>query len=223
MVWGKGFWGWVKGFFFPFSPSPFPLNRQVLHQFLLSPISTIATPKDGITVGNISTQGSSVLLQGLKINLTGSKVVTKGGNITFDGPTILNSSTGAYTFNSAKSTATSKGGDITFKNALDSNSAGASSLKLTAGLGNITFNNGVGGNASLKDLTVNSAKTFTANGDITTKGNININAIDDITTASLSTTDSGNVSIAILQPITVMYIFLLLAMLLAKTSSQTVE
>ncbi len=164
-------------------------------QFLLNPISTTATPKDGITVGNISTQGSSVLLQGLKINLTGSKVVTKGGNITFDGPTILNSSTGAYTFNSAKSSATSKGGDITFKNTLDSNSAGASSLSLTAGLGNITFNNAVGGNASLKDLTVNSAKTFTALGDITTQGNININAIDDITTASLSTTDSGNVNI----------------------------
>ncbi|MEH2315647.1 MAG: hypothetical protein V7K24_00570 [Nostoc sp.] len=109
------------------------------HAFLLNPISTTATPKDGITVGNISTQGSSVLLQGLKINLTGSNVVTKGGNITFDGSTILNSSTGAYTFNSAKSTATSKGGDITFKNTLDSNSAGASSLSLTAGLGNITF------------------------------------------------------------------------------------
>ncbi|QFS46942.1 hypothetical protein GXM_04423 [Nostoc sphaeroides CCNUC1] len=30
MVWGKGYWGWVKGFFFPFSPSPFPLNREVL-------------------------------------------------------------------------------------------------------------------------------------------------------------------------------------------------
>lgn len=165
------------------------------HQFLLNPISTTATPKDGITVGNISTQGGSVFLQGLKINLTGSNVVTKGGNITLDGPTILNSSTGAYTFNSAKSTATSKGGDITFKNTLDSNSAGASSLSLTGGLGNITFNNAVGGNASLKDLTVNSAKTFTANGDITSQGNITLNAIDDITTASLSTTDSGNVSI----------------------------
>ncbi|MEH2004805.1 hypothetical protein [Nostoc sp.] len=91
-------------------------------------------------------------MQGLKINLTGSKVVTKGGNITFDGPTILNSSTGAYTFNSAKSTAISKGGDITFKNTLDSNSAGASSLSLTAGLGNITFNNAVGGNASLSSM-----------------------------------------------------------------------
>lgn len=136
-------------------------------------------------------------MQGLKINLTGSKVVTKGGNITFDGPTILNSSTGAYTFNSAKSTATDKGGDITFKNTVDSNSAGASSLSLTAGLGNITFNNAVGGNASLKDLTVNSAKTFTANGDITSQGNINLNVIDDITTASLSTTDSGNVNISL--------------------------
>jgi probable HAF family extracellular repeat protein len=167
------------------------------HAFLLSPTSTTVTPKYGITVGNISTQGSSVFLQGLKINLTGSKVVTKGGNITFDGPTILNSSTGAYTFNSAKSTATSKGGDITFKNTLDSNSAGASSLNLTAGLGNITFNNAVGGNASLKDLTVNSAKTFTALGDITSQGNITLNAIDDITTASLSSTDSGNVNISL--------------------------
>ncbi|MBN3925618.1 DUF3466 family protein [Nostoc sp. NMS4] len=167
------------------------------HAFLLSPISTTVTPKYGITVGNISTQGSSVFLQGLKINLTGSKVVTKGGNITLDGPTILNSSTGAYTFNSAKSTATSKGGDITFKNTVDSNSAGASSLSLTGGLGNITFNNAVGGNASLKDLTVNSAKTFTANGDITSQGNITLNAIDDITTASLSSTDSGNVNISL--------------------------
>ncbi|MBG1266331.1 DUF3466 family protein [Nostoc sp. WHI] len=167
------------------------------HQFLLNPISTTATPKDGITVGNISTQGSSVFLQGLKINLTGSNVVTKGGNVTLDGPTILNSSTGAYTFNSAKSTVTSKGGDITFKNTLDSNSAGASSLSLTGGLGNITFNNAVGGNASLKDLTVNSAKTVTAKGDITSQGNITLNAIDDITTASLSTTDSGNVNISL--------------------------
>ncbi|MGF2040075.1 MAG: DUF3466 family protein [Nostoc sp. CmiVER01] len=167
------------------------------HAFLLNPISTTATPKDGITVGNISTQGGSVFLQGLKINLTGSNVVTKGGNITFDGPTILNSSTGAYTFNSAKSTVTSKGGDITFKNTLDSNSAGASSLSLTGGLGNITFNNAVGGHASLKDLTVNSTKTFTANGDITSQGNITLNAIDDITTASLSTADSGNVNISL--------------------------
>jgi probable HAF family extracellular repeat protein len=155
------------------------------HQFLLTPISTTATPKDGITVGNISTQGGSVFLQGLKINLTGSKVVTKGGNITLDGPTILNSSTGAYTFNSAKSTATSKGGDITFKNTLDSNSAGALSLKLTAGLGNITFNNAVGGNASLKDLTVNSAKTFTAKDAIITSGNTIISATQDITTDKL--------------------------------------
>lgn len=165
------------------------------HQFLLSPISTTATPKDGITtVGNISTQGSSVLLQGLKINLTGSKVVTKGGNITFDGPTILNSSTGAYTFNSAKSTATDKGGDITFKNTLDSNSAGASSLSLTGGLGNITFNNAVGGNASLKDLTVNSAKTFTVNADITSKGNITVITTQDITTKNL-TSNKGTVKI----------------------------
>ncbi|MCW5319558.1 DUF3466 family protein [Nostoc sp. KVJ3] len=163
-------------------------------QFLLNPISTTATPKDGITVGNISTQGSSVLLQGLKINLTGSNVVTKGGNITFDGPTILNSSTGAYTFNSAKSTATSKGGDITFKNTVDSNSAGASSLSLTGGLGNITFNNAVGGNASLKDLTVNSAKTFIAEGDITTKGNIAISANQNITTNSL-TSNNGAVKV----------------------------
>ncbi|MHC5723864.1 MAG: hypothetical protein ACYTXY_06815, partial [Nostoc sp.] len=164
------------------------------HQFLLNPISTTATPKDGITVGNISTQGSSVFLQGLKINLTGSNVVTKGGNITLDGPTILNSSTGAYTFNSAKSTAISNGGDITFKNTLDSNSVGASSLSLTGGLGNITFNNAVGGNASLKDLTVNSAKTFTANGDITSKGNITAITTQDITTKNL-TSNSGAVSL----------------------------
>ncbi|QKQ74071.1 hypothetical protein [Nostoc sp. TCL240-02] len=27
---GKGYWVWVKGFFFPLPPSPFPLNREVL-------------------------------------------------------------------------------------------------------------------------------------------------------------------------------------------------
>jgi hypothetical protein len=34
-VWGKGYWVWVKGFFFPFSVSPFPLNREVLEYVVL--------------------------------------------------------------------------------------------------------------------------------------------------------------------------------------------
>ncbi|MBD2168189.1 hypothetical protein H6G04_27785 [Calothrix membranacea FACHB-236] len=168
------------------------------HAFLLDPISTsTATPKDGITVGNISTLGGNILLQGLKINLTGDKVVSKGGNITLDGPTILNSSTGAYTFSSAKSSATSKGGDITFKNTVDGFNAGTSSLNLTAGQGNIILDKAIGSNAALKDLTINSAKTVTIKGDVTTTNDITLNAIDDIATASLSTSDTGKVSISL--------------------------
>ena len=130
----------------------------------------------------------------MKINLTGDKVGTQGGNITFDGPTILNSTLGATAFNS---TANSKSGDITFKNTVDSNSAGTSSLNLTAGFGNTTFNKAVGSSAALKDLTVNSAKTISAKGDITSNCDITLQAIDNIATASLSTNDSGKVNISL--------------------------
>ncbi len=37
-VWGKGYWVWVKGFFFSLSHSPFPLNRKVLGFYLFPPL-----------------------------------------------------------------------------------------------------------------------------------------------------------------------------------------
>jgi probable HAF family extracellular repeat protein len=167
------------------------------HAFLLDPINFTATPQDGITVGNISTLGDSIELQGLKITLKGESITTNGGKITLDAPTLLNSPTNEFKFDSTVSADSSGGGDITFKNTFDGYSAGTQNLTLKAGLGNITFDKAVGSSATLKDFTVNGALTFTANGDITSEGDITLKVIDDIRTANLSTNDSSKIDISL--------------------------
>ena len=61
------------------------LNGQT-HAFLLTPS---ATPTAGVTVGNISTAGGPVILQGPMIALTDSSIVSNGGYISLAGPVSL--------------------------------------------------------------------------------------------------------------------------------------
>lgn len=166
--------------------------------FLLNPTTTFtATPEEGITVGNISTLGNSVEMQGLKITLNGSSITTNGGKITLDAPTLLNSPTNEFKFDSTVSADGSGGGDITIKNTFDGYIAGTQSLTLKAGQGNIIFDKAIGSSATLKDFTVNGAKTFAANGDLTSEGNITLKVIDDIRTANLSTNDASTINISL--------------------------
>lgn len=166
--------------------------------FLLDPNTTFtATPQDGITVGNISTLGDSIELQGLKITLKGESITTNGGKITLDAPTLLNSPTNEFKFDSTVSVDGGGGGDITFKNTFDGYSAGTQNLTIKAGKGNITFDKAVGSKATLKDFTVNGALTFTANGNITSEGDITLKVIDDIRTANLSTNDTSKIDISL--------------------------
>ena len=59
--------------------------------FLLNPQFAEPELEDYINIGNITTFGDTVLLQGNEITLAGSAITTQGGEITFDGATTVNS------------------------------------------------------------------------------------------------------------------------------------
>ena len=163
------------------------------HGVILNPL-LIAPPNDDyIRIGNISTFGDTVLLQGNEITLTGEAITTQGGKITLDGATTVN---GNLTINSSviENEVITGGGDITFTKTLDATSAATGNLRLQAGTGNIVFGDIVGGEATFNNINILGAKTVTANGDITSSGLIKINATEDINTQNI-TSETGNIKL----------------------------
>ena len=158
-------------------------NRGVI----LSPPSTPSY----INVGNISTFGDTVLLQGNEITLTGNAITTNGGEITFDSATTVN---GNLTIDSSvtEESVITDGGDITFTGTLDAASAGSGNLRLQAGTGNILFEDTVGGEATFNNINVLGADIVTATADITSDQVIRINSTGDIVTRNI-TSDNGRV------------------------------
>ncbi|NJL51733.1 MAG: hypothetical protein HC930_05030 [Hydrococcus sp. SU_1_0] len=157
--------------------------------FLLNPTFDVVYGGNNINVGNISTFGDTVLLQGGKINLTGEAIATRGGKITFDGATTVSNN---LTINSSVAKNTTAGGDITFSSTLDGTSAGGQNLTLKAGAGDILFGDTVGGNTTFNNINVLGANAVTANADITSSNLIKINAKEDITAKNV-TSENGSV------------------------------
>ena len=130
--------------------------------FLLNPV-TIGSQGNAINIGNISTYGDSVLLDGEEITLTGDKIKTRGGDIFFDGATKVNSSSDTFIFNSSVGQDDTLGGDIALLGTLD----GSNDLTIKAGKGDIFFGEEIGSNNAFLDFKVSSANTVIANQDIT--------------------------------------------------------
>ncbi len=162
--------------------------------FLLKPQFAEPELDDYINIGNISTFGDTVLLQGNEINLSGNAITTQGGEITFDGATTVNSNLNIDS-SVIEDEVITGGGDITFASTVDSSSAGVGNLRLQAGTGNILFSETVGGEASFKNINVFGANTVTANADITSDQLVRINATGDIVTQYI-TSDNGRVVVS---------------------------
>lgn len=116
----------------------------------------IVTPTGGITVGNISTAGGSVILQAPVINLTGSSLVSNGGEVRLEGPVVLNNN---IRLNSG-------GGNTNFFNTLNSAPNTSYSASLTVGTGNLNFSGDVGSRNPLGNLSIVNAQNVLANGSI---------------------------------------------------------
>ncbi|MBE9043425.1 hypothetical protein IQ255_03205 [Pleurocapsales cyanobacterium LEGE 10410] len=162
------------------------MNRGVI----LNP-SLIASPNDDyINIGNISTFGDTVLLQGNEITLTGNAITTAGGEITFSGATTVD---GNLTIDSSviEDEVITGGGDITFTGTVN----GSQNLTLKAGTGNILFSDVVGSNATFTNVAVEGAGSVTINKDLAVDGNLSLEVIDDVTTANLSAAGLVNISL----------------------------
>ncbi|MEM7590151.1 MAG: hypothetical protein AAF383_01275 [Cyanobacteria bacterium P01_A01_bin.83] len=157
--------------------------------FLLNPVYAESNSK--IKIGNISTFGDSVLLQGDEITLTGQAITTAGGEIKIDGATTTERN---LTIDNSviEDEVITDGGDITFTGTLDN--SGTNNLRLQAGTGNILFGDVVGGEATFNNIIVFGANTVTAEADITSNGRIKINATEDITAKNI-TSETGNVKL----------------------------
>lgn len=116
----------------------------------------IVTPTGGITVGNISTAGGSVILQAPVINLMGSSLVSNRGEVRLEGPVILNNN---IRLNSG-------GGNTNFFNSLNSAPNTSYSASLTVGTGNLNFSGDVGSRNPLGNLSIVNAQNVLANGSI---------------------------------------------------------
>ena len=155
--------------------------------FLLNP--TFQAVNRNINVGNISTFGETVLLEGAEVYLEGKSIVTQGGEITVDGATKVSSN---LTINSSvtEDEVIIDGGDITFIGTLDGVSAGSNNLRLQAGTGNLFFSETVGGEATLRNINVLGADIVTANADITSDQLVKINATGSVAAGSIDTEGS---------------------------------
>lgn len=157
------------------------------HGVILNPV---APNFDYVKVGNITTFGDTVLLQGEEITLSGNAINTNGGEIKIDGGTTVN---GNITINSSvtENEVITGGGDITFTNTVD----GSQNLTFKAGTGNILFSDVVGSNATFSDVAVEGAGSVTINNDLAINGNLSLEVINDIATANLSAAGLVNISL----------------------------
>ena len=164
------------------------------HGYLLNPTFLPIAGDSYINIGNISTYGDSVLLEGGEISLLGETVTTRGGSLTFDGVTTVDSSSDFLTLNSSVNEDDTVGGDITFTDTLDSVSAGSQNLIIKSGKGNLLFEQAVGSNNPFLDFKVDGANTVTANGDIISDRLIRINSKEDLTAQNI-TSNNGKVKL----------------------------
>ena len=174
--------------------------------FLLVP--TFAQVNRNINVGNISTFGETVLLEGAEVYLDGESIVTQGGDIGIDGRTIVNNnlaidssvtneSVGNPNADSvdSQSGTTISGGDLAFIGTLNSNATGEQNLTIKAGAGDLLFANTVGNTNPLFNLTVEGAGSVSAIRDLTVDNELVLEVINDIATANLSATGLANISL----------------------------
>lgn len=96
--------------------------------------------------------------------------------------------------NSSVTNNVSAGGDITFTDTSDSNSAGSQSITFQAGTGNILFGNNVGGDAPLLNFNIAGAGTLNSK-NITVDGSLTLEVIDDIKTNNLVADDLTTISL----------------------------
>ncbi|ELS01404.1 HAF family repeat protein [Xenococcus sp. PCC 7305] len=158
-------------------------TERTNHAFLLNPQFAEPELDDYISIGNISTFGDTVLLQGNEITLAGSAMTTTGGEIKIDGAAKVNSN---LTIDTSVIDDETVGGDITFSETLDGVDAGSQSIAIRAGKGNLLFEQAVGGENPFLDLKVEGANTVKASEDITINGNLDLEVIDDIATANIT-------------------------------------
>ncbi len=166
------------------------------HGYLLNPSFLPIYQDDFINIGNISTYGDSVLLDGGEITLEGEKIRTRGGDISFNGDTIVNNS---LKINSAVYRDDSLGGDISFNGTLD----GSNDLTIKAGTGDIVAHDGKVEIVTQSDINTQgiaslnkSVNLISAEGGVTVEGNlfsgkkgINVIAANDIITERIESVD----------------------------------
>jgi probable HAF family extracellular repeat protein len=176
------------------------------HGFLLAP--TFKNVNRNINVGNISTFGETVLLEGAEVYLEGESIVTQGGSIESNGKTIVNNNlvidssiTDEFIGNPnadsviAKSGAKIAGGDIAFTDTLNTNSVGDQNLTIKAGAGDLLFANTVGNANPVFDLTVEGAGSLTTTKDITVGNELKLEVINEITAANITTAGLAKISL----------------------------
>ncbi|MEM7592096.1 MAG: hypothetical protein AAF383_11365 [Cyanobacteria bacterium P01_A01_bin.83] len=177
--------------------------------FLLNP--TFQLVNRNINVGNISTFGETVLLEGAEVYLEGESITTQGGSIEFNGKTIVDNnlvidssitddSVGnpdAESIDSldSESEVTVAGGNITFTDTVNSNSAGDQSLTIKVGAGELQVAGEIGDESPLFDLMVEGAGLLSVNGDITVDNELHLEVINEITTANITTAGLANISL----------------------------
>ncbi|HIK11540.1 MAG TPA: filamentous hemagglutinin N-terminal domain-containing protein [Oscillatoriaceae cyanobacterium M33_DOE_052] len=159
----------------------------------LGGINTSTTSGDAATNSgdiNINASTNNITLSG-DINL--SAAAGTGGSLNFTGEVLLTQPTATFTTVGGASS-----GDITFSNTLNGLTAGANSLTLNAGTGNVSFGDAVGGIVKLGNLNITSADSIdtaaiTATAiDFTANSGINIGGSLD-TSATIG--NGGNVSL----------------------------
>jgi probable HAF family extracellular repeat protein len=175
--------------------------------FLLVP--TFKELNRNIHVGNISTFGETVLLQGAEVYLEGESIVTQGGSIESKGKTIVNNnlvidssitdeSVGNPNADSVNSQSGVKvaGGDVLFTDTVNTNSIGEQNLTLKAGAGDIAFKNTVGDTNPVFNLTVEGAGSLTTTSkDLTVDNELKLEVINDLATANISAQGLSDISL----------------------------
>ncbi|MEM8722663.1 MAG: hypothetical protein AAGE84_25810 [Cyanobacteria bacterium P01_G01_bin.39] len=166
----------------------------MLLDWIKSSLDPTNTSKSEITVGNVTTFGDTVVLQGNEITLTGQAITTNSGEIKIDGATTVESNL-VIDSSLIEEEVITDGGNITFTNTLDGASAGGQNLTIKAGTGNILFGDTVGGEVALEKINVIGANTVTANADITSDQLVRINATGDIITQNIAA-ENGRVIVS---------------------------
>ncbi|MEW6499759.1 MAG: hypothetical protein AB1589_45945, partial [Cyanobacteriota bacterium] len=161
-------------------------------------INSSKTTFDGTLTANSGITATGDVIFKSDVNLKdGDTPTTLNGNVTLDGLTF--SADDGVTFGDvATDKVTLSGGDVTVESinsaiAFNSKIDGTQDLNVNAGSGNITFNNAVGSNTALGNLTINSGNllTITADADINLAGKLFVqNGVGKVSTGGDITASS---------------------------------